>query len=201
MMARSLTAVAALLTVLGGSAVVAQTQTRTVPKEFAHVRMSGRALAEYHDEKIQVAAAYYYSQRNHDSPWLLIELGAMTPKPATIQRNQIELVTPAGRVVPLATQERWGSQTERNVLFMQQVNPTRHQVASYFKSNNGTSGLQFFVAPAGTGTVLEFAQLRPEALVLGDLLFEAPTRLWEKGTYALIVRYSGGEAVLPIELQ
>jgi hypothetical protein len=200
-MARSLTAVAALLTLLGGSGVVAQTQTRTVPKEFEHVRMSGRALAEYRDEKIHVAAAYYYSQRNHDSPWLLIELGALTPTPATIQRAEIELVTPGGRVVPLATQARWGSQTERNMLLMQQVNPTRHQVASYFRPTNGTSGLQFFVTPAGTGIVFDFAQLRPEELILGDLLFEAPTRLWDKGTYALVVRYSGGEAVLPIELQ
>ena len=37
--------------------------------------------------------------------------------------------------------------------------------------------------------------------VLGDLLFDSPTRLWDKGTYALVVRYDGGEAVLPIELR
>jgi hypothetical protein len=37
--------------------------------------------------------------------------------------------------------------------------------------------------------------------VLGDLLFESPTRLWDKGTYALLVRYDGAEAVLPIELR
>ena len=43
--------------------------------------------------------------------------------------------------------------------------------------------------------------LRPYELGLSDLLFESPTRLWDKGTYALVLRYDGGEAVLPIELR
>ena len=41
----------------------------------------------------------------------------------------------------------------------------------------------------------------PNELGLGDLLFESPTRLWDEGTYALVVRYDGAEAVLPIELR
>ena len=55
--------------------------------------------------------------------------------------------------------------------------------------------------PNGAGTVLESIQLAPDELVLGDLLFESPTRLWDKGTYALIIRHDDREAILPIELR
>lgn len=198
---RSLAVMAVLLGALGGGALFAQAPTRAVPKEFANVKKIGRALSEYQDKDIQVVAAYYYSQQNHNSAWLLIELGVQAWKAHKLERQNIELITPTGRVVPLATQERWGSQTERNVLLLQQVEPTRHQVGTYFKPTNGVENLRFFTAPAGTGTVLDFAQLRPETLVMGDLVFEAPTRLWDKGTHALVVRYSGGEVMLPIELQ
>ena len=77
----------------------------------------------------------------------------------------------------------------------------RHPVASYFKPTNGQTRLRFFTHPPNAGTVQEVAYLLPNELVLGDLLFESPTRLWDEGTYALVVRYDGAEAVLPIELR
>lgn len=200
-MKRVLSVMAVVLALSGGIGVIAQSQTRTVPKEFANVKKVGRALSEFKDNSVQVVAAYYYSQRNHDTPWLLIELGALTERPAKIDRKDFELITPAGRVVPLATQERWASQIQRNKLFMQQVEPTRHQVDSYFKPVNGVSGFRFFTQPGGNGTVLDFVDVPQDHVVLGDLLFESPTRIWDKGTHALVVRYDGKEAVLPIELE
>jgi hypothetical protein len=200
-MKRSLSLMAVVLAAIGGVGLAAQGSARAVPREFAHVKKVGRALAEFKDDSVQVVAAYYYSQRNHDSPWLLIELGALAQQPARIDRKDIDLVMPGGRVVPLATQERWGSQIQRNKQFMQQVEPTRHQVASYFKPTNGASGFRFFTQPGGNGTVLDFVEIPQDHVALGDLLFEAPTRIWEKGTYALVVRYDGKEAVLPIELE
>jgi hypothetical protein len=49
--------------------------------------------------------------------------------------------------------------------------------------------------------VLESIKLMANELVHGDLLFESPTRLWDDGTYALVIGYDGREAVLPIELR
>ncbi len=192
---------AGLVLVLASGSLSAQSPTRAVPREFDHVRTLGRALSEFNDDRIQVAAAYYYSQANHDSRWLLIELGAMGRNTTTLKRDQIELVTPTGRVVHLATQTRWAEDSTRNALLLQQAAPSRHPVESYFKPTNGRTGLRFFTRPPGNGTVLEFVDLLPNQLALGDLLFESPTRLWDKGTYALVVRYDGAEAVLPIELR
>ena len=66
---------AAVVLVAAADSLVAQ--TRTVPKQFDNMRTLGRALAEFKDGRIQVLAAYDYSQVNHDSRWLLIEIGAL----------------------------------------------------------------------------------------------------------------------------
>jgi hypothetical protein len=198
-MIRSIHVLTGLILIAAAGSPIAQ--SRTVPKEFEHVRTLGRALSEFKDDRIQVVAAYYYSQFNHDSPWLLIQLGALGEQVMEIERDQIELVTPGGRVVRLASQSRWASDSRRNTLLLQQAAPLRHPVYSYFTPGNGQTGLRFFARPPGTGTVQEVVFLKPKELVLGDLLFESPTRLWDEGTYALVIRYDGAEAVLPIELR
>jgi len=197
---RSSNVVAGLVLVATG-AVFAQSPTRAVPKEFSHVRSLGRAVAEFKDDRIQVVAAYYYSQANHDFPWLLIELGALGQRATKINREQIELVTPNGRVVGLATQARWGEDSTRNALLLQRAQTSRHPVASYFKADNGRTHLRFFTQPPRFGTVRNEVDLAPNELGLGDLLFASPTRFWDKGTYALIIRFDGAEAVTPIELR
>ena len=200
-MIRSAIVLAGLVVAVTSSSLFAQGGTRAVPKEFDHVRTLGRALSEYNDQRIQVAAAYYYSQSNHEFPWLLIELGALGRAVTKIERDQIELVTPRGRVLRLASQARWAQDSTRNTLLLQRAATTRHPVASYFKPANGQTFLRFFTHPPNAGTVQQVVYLQPDELVLGDLLFESPTRLWDEGTYALVVRYDGAEAVLPIELQ
>jgi len=190
---------AGLILIAAGGALAAQ--SRTVPKEFDHVRTLGRALSEFRDSRIHVVAAYYYSQINHDSPWLLIQLGTMGVAAMKIERNAIELVTPKGRVVRLASQTRWAADARRNTLLLQQSTSLRHPVSSYFTPTNGGTGLRFFARPPGMGTVQEVVYLKRDELAVGDLLFESPTRLWDEGTHALFIRYDGAEAVLPIELR
>jgi hypothetical protein len=110
-------------------------------------------------------------------------------------------VTPTGRAVPLTSQSRWGQAGEDSARLLQQARVTRHQLISYFKGSTRHAALRFFVWPNGAGTVLESIHLAPDELVRGDLLFESPTRLWDKGTYALVIRYDDREAILPIELR
>src|SRR5262245_20651339 len=76
---------------------------------FRNTKKQGQAVAEYRDPEIHVVIAYAYSQQNHDSRWLLIETAMSTARNMTIDRRNIALVTPAGRRVPLATQERFAA--------------------------------------------------------------------------------------------
>ncbi len=174
--------------------------TQAQPKEFARVRSLGRALVEYNDGLTRVVAAYYYSQLNHDSAWLLVEIGIASPNPILVRRTEIDLMTPSGRVVALASQRRWGGDVGRARLLLQQASTIRHPVRTYFREVNSQS-LRFFARPGGGGTVTNVVQAVPEEVMLGDLMFESPTGAWERGRYALNLRYELGTASLPIDLK
>ena len=72
-------------------------------------------------ETPQIVASYSHSQVNHDSRWLLLELGAFgrTGMRMRIERNLIELVTPDGRLVPHATLARLRDASDLNGLQLQ----------------------------------------------------------------------------------
>ena len=178
-----------------GSAMQAQ------PKEFGSIRSLGRALVEYNDGLTHAVAAYYHSQSSHDSVWLLIEVGVASPRSLTLRRDQVELVTPSGRVVPLATQRRWGQDSTRARTLLQQARTSRHQVRAYFREINGAEALRFFTRPEEGGTVIDAVQTAPEQVLYGDLMFESPTGAWERGGYALNLRHDQGTASLPIDLK
>ena len=181
--------------------VAVVTATHSQPREFASVRSLGRALVEYNDGTTHAVAAYYHSQSSHDSAWLLIEFGVASPRSLTVRRDEMELVTPSGRVVPLASQRRWGQDSNRARTLLQQARTTRHQVRSYFREINGAEALRFFTRPEEGGTVIDVVQIAPEQVLYGDLMFESPTGAWERGGYALNLRHEYGTASLPIDLK
>jgi hypothetical protein len=85
------------LLLLGISLVVAGTAQAQAQNElFPNTKEHGRAAIEYRDDAIQLVAAYYYSQRNHDSVWLLIEAGVSTEERMTVDRDAFRLITPDG---------------------------------------------------------------------------------------------------------
>ncbi len=194
-MARIMIAAALLVGMVGP--VVAE---RPQPREFSRVTQQGAALVEYHDGVTQVVAAYYHSQRNHDTPWLLIEVGLSSPRPFVLRRDRVWLVSPSGNAVPLAGQRRWGADSARARSLLQQARITRHQVGAYFLGRGGQR-LRFFGRPEQGQTVVDVAQVAPEEVLLGDLMFESPTGAWERGTYALEIEHDLGTVALPIELR
>jgi hypothetical protein len=163
-------------------------------------RQRGRAAVEYRDEEIHIVAAYYYSQRNHESRWLLIESGISTDAPATIKREAIALRTPQGREIPLATQRRIGEDVPRIEQLLQNAGVLSHNVASYFNQRDRTESMRLFTLPFG-GVVSDSFVVDRHRVAVGPLFFEAPTGAWERGTYALIVRHEKGMAQLPINLE
>ena len=68
--------VAYLCLLLSLLAVIAATLRAQTSRElFPNTKDLGHAVVEYEDDAIKVVAAYKYSQQNHDSRWLLIEIG------------------------------------------------------------------------------------------------------------------------------
>ena len=168
--------------------------------EFSFTRTIGQAAVEYRNEDAHIVAAYYHSQRNHGSRWLLIEAAVSTTRLGTIHRDGIMLRTPDGRETPLASQTRVGEDIGRVRLLLQNASTTRHNVASYFNQRDNVDPMQFFTLPFGHVVHDDFVVDVPR-VVVGDLLFESPTGRWEDGTYSLVVRHEHGQAELPIELE
>ena len=160
----------------------------------------GRAAVEYRDPDIHIVAAYYYSQRNHESRWIAIDAALSTEKRTTFRREAIALRTPDGREIPLASQERVGADTVRVQTLLRNADVQGHNVASYFPQRQRTFPMRLFTFPFKDVVLSEFIVDHNE-VARGPLFFESPTGAWEDGTYALIIRHQDGVAELPIRLE
>ncbi len=167
--------------------------------EFPFTRERGRAAVEFANDDIHVVAAYYYSQQNHDSRWLLIQAAVSTTRLTTMYREGFTLRAPDGREIPLASQTRVGQDVQRIQLLLQNSATVRHNVTSYFNQRDRALSMRFFTLPFG-GVVHDEFVVDAHQVAVGDLFFEAPTGRWEDGTYTLIVRHEQGQAQLPIVL-
>ena len=85
-------------------AVSGSLATAAVQKDalFPHTKQWGPATVEYSHEGLKVVANYNYSQANHDTPWLIIDLAASSRQRFTLRPQHVTLVTPDGGVVALA---------------------------------------------------------------------------------------------------
>ena len=190
-----------LLSLLGGVAAPLRAQT---PRElFPNTNDLGRAVIEYEDDAIHVVAAYNYSQRNHESRWLLIELGVATREVMRITSRDITLVRPDGRPVAVASQRAFAQDIQRTRLLVQNAVTTRHlhsRINGYFGSRQ-SERFQWFVVTLFEGIVFEFFDVDVHRTAWGDLYFASPTGAWAGGTYSLVVQGAGEtRAVLPIDL-
>ena len=179
---------------LAGSAIAAQEEFSSANQE------RGRAAVEYRDAEIHIVAAYYYSQREHDSRWLMIEAAMSTTDDTVIRRSDILLRTPDGREIPLSSQERVGEDVVQIQRLLQNASTVKHDVLAYFNERDRAEPMQLFTLPFGDVVHDEFVTDRDHVAV-GHLFFESPRGLWEDGTYALIVRHENGVARLPIRLE
>ena len=185
-----------LVTLLG----VAPLHAQTTRELFPHTSDRGRAAVEYEDDALQVVAAYYHSQRNHDSRWLLIEIAVSSVAPMRIRREDISLVTPDGRVVPVASQRTFSQDRERTRELHLSAASTRHPVGGYFRGERAKP-FRWFALMIQGGIVSNVFDVDQHRVLLGDLYFASPTGAWEEGTYSLMVQGAGdARAVLPIDL-
>ena len=197
-MLRSTCAIAASVLAVASGSLLAQ--SRTIPRQFDNVRSLGRALAEFKDDRIQVLVSYAESQVNHESRWLLIDLGAFSRTNVTIDRARIELVTPDGRLVAHAPPDRFREAADSTTPRLRR--PSSASRLAWYLPYDGLTGNSSSYSsrePRASLAPLDVAPRFGPAFVA--LPFESPTGAWDDGLYALFVPYDGVEAVLPIELR
>lgn len=193
--------VAALLAGVGLAADGAAQRPPPGRQDLPFVKLPGAAVSEYNDGQVQAVAAYYYAQRHHDGPWILLELGMRIQQRTRLDRDRIEIETPSGEIVPLSGQRRWGADGARAARLLQQITPTRHPVRSYFRGVDNMTRMRFFSRPEDGNTVVDFEEVYWDPVLIGDLLFESPTGAWESGRHVLVIGHEHGVARLPLDLK
>jgi predicted cupin superfamily sugar epimerase len=166
---------------------------------FANTKKQGRAAVEYRDAEIHVVAAYYYSQQNHDSRWLLIQVAMSTTRNLTFDRKDITIVAPGGRAVALSSQEQFAADVNRVRALVQNAAVTRHNTLSYFSERSRPERMRLFALDSGP--VLTNFVTDEHHVAVGDFYFASPTGRWDNGIYSLVIEKDDARAVLPIELQ
>jgi hypothetical protein len=165
---------------------------------FPHTRKRGQAAVEYRDDQVHAVVAYYYSQRNHDSRWVLVEAAVSTTDNTTFDRENIRIVTPSGRETTLATQAEVLGARDTLTQLVQNASTTRHGVLTYFSERGTPENMRLFSLTSGA-VLTNFVTDRNH-VAHGDLFFQAPNGVWEPGTYSLVFERDGLRAVLPITL-
>ena len=189
-----------VVVLLAGVAVTAA-QRGADDNAFPHTKPNGRATVEYKDEKVQAVAIYDYSQRNHDTDWLLVQIGVALSERGAVKRDSFSVMMPDGRVVSLATQEQFLADSPQITKLRQNAKIFERPVLPYFPKSADGEFLRWFALP-GEGTVRNPAVIPSEhGVVIGELYFKSPTLRWDAGTYRLVFDNENGHAELPIRLE
>jgi hypothetical protein len=182
------------LVMLFATLVHVTTFTQSRPR----IRQHGRATVEYSTDTVKAVAAYEYSRRNHDGPWLLIEFAIVAKERIAIHRDQIGIIAAEGRRIPVSSQQMFLKDHDELNKLLQNAVVSRHPLDSYFVTRPQPT-IRFFSFP---GAIVHdtFVTNQDEA-AQGDLLFKSPDGTWKEGTYRLVVDHEHAKVELPISLQ
>lgn len=164
------------------------------------VKQYGRATVEYRSDDVAMVANYDYSQKTHDTAWLLIHVAVQGKKaPIVIQRSELWLQTPAETKVAIATQQMFLEDSKTLTPMFQNASVWSRALDDYFPSRPAQRTVTFFAKPGGI--VQDSVMTHPDEVATGDLLFKSPTGTWPAGTYRLVLNHDKATAELPINLQ
>jgi hypothetical protein len=190
--------IAALVIAVMGSAVGEALQKE---QSFPNTKNYGRATVEYNKGGFHVVANYDYAQRNHKSRWLLVDLAMASSRRFVLDPDMITLVTPDGRVLPVAPQQAILDDSAGIQAVIQNAKIWRRPLESYFSQRSARSeAIKFQVLPGGGITTSEVT-VDNDHVTLGGLFFRMPNGIWEAGTYRLAIENEVAKAALPIRLE
>ena len=171
---------------------------------FPDARFGEPHLVVYDDGVVLASAEYRYSQRHHDSSWLVVTLGLAASEALTIRREDIALVRPDGITAAPATGRERDRDTEgvRRLLGGRANWPNSMSFA--FPRSRIDRGFHRFEFGVDGSDRIPDRVLRIEARggVRGDVFFVSPDGNWPAGVHALVVTIDANRTVrLPVLLR
>lgn len=159
----------------------------------------GRAITEYRGDDVLAVVSYEYSQKQHDTAWLLIEFAVQAKQRIAIDRKELTLIGPGEQTFPLATQAEFLADHEVINLLLQNAAVWRRPFDPYFSSRPTKNTIRFVGRPGAL--VNDSVVTNLDEVATGDLFFKSPNGKWEAGTYRLVLNHEKAKADLPITLE
>ncbi len=164
----------------------------------ARILQQGRAIVEYRSPQVNAVAAYEYSHRNHNGEWLLVEFAVQAKDRIVIHRDELSLLTPDERSIPVATQEQYLGDHAELTQLMQNATIWRRPLGVYFLTPPQPT-INFYASPGRI--VSDEAVTNLDEVAAGDLLFKSPDGRWRAGEYRLVLDHEKAQLTLPIVLK
>ena len=192
-----------VIATLIAATLVAVTSTQAQQKEFSfrYIKQNGRATPEYFHQGLHVVVNFDYSQRNHKSAWLLIDLAAASTRRFVLHKADLKLLTPGGRDLMVAPQQTVIADSAALTMLLQNAGIWRRDLRTYFPQRETLEPIKFQITPPGTGTTSDESVVDNDRVATGPVLFKTPEGSWNAGTYRFEVNTEAGTAALPIRLE
>ncbi len=169
---------------------------------FPEARFGDSHVVLYDDGVLLTSAAYRYSQRRHDSQWVVVRVGLSASERMSIPRENFVLVRPDGIEIPAASRRDRRRDVEGVRLLMNERRNWRENAVRFPRRRAGGVWPFEFGVARGTGIATQVVQIDLRTSAVGDVFFLSPDGRWEAGAYSLVV--TGNEdhvAKLPILLE
>lgn len=181
----------------GGALTIAQQKEWSFP----HTSRNGRATPEYDNSGVHVVVNYDYSQRNHKTAWLLVDMAMASRRRFVLHKDHIKLLTPSGRELPVAPQSAIIDDSGKVTMLLQNAKIFRQNLLGFFNQRNVVEDIRFQTFPVGGGTVSPESVVDNDRVAIGGVLFKTPEGDWPAGTYRLEITNDVANAALPIRLE
>ena len=171
---------------------------------FPGARFGEPHLVVYDDGGLMASAAYRYSQRHHESRWLVVTLGLGASDALALRREDIVLVRPDGLALPPATERERSRDPEGVRRFLNERADWPETLRFNFpRSRIDRGSYRFEFGVDGSNRAPDrFIRTEARGAAVGDVFFVSPDGSWRAGVHALVVTVGDDRIVrLPVLLQ
>lgn len=195
-------AVAAVLVIgLGGAVAYAE---ETAAQAGEKVGIEGTFVRVAENAEGWLVLGYETANEAVGKEWILLDVGMTLQKgvqPQTITRDQIRLVTPDDKVLPLPSQEEF-MKARGEVAAMTQRDSLIHESINYFPpGTDQPCALKFFADSSrpASGLAYDQVELNSQRACIGRLYFQVPGGL-QLGNYNFDVKFANSILKVPMQI-
>jgi hypothetical protein len=175
------------------TAVPASVKSTEVPV----TKQVGKTVVVYKDARLDIVVSYRFAKQNPGGNWLLLDTFMTANRdPVAIKRAEVTLLTPDGTIIPLASQELFGSSYPGMAAAVARANAMREPLG--YLPPQRVRRLSFFTEP-GRGLAFPEVWLDQWHNTLGRLYFQIPGGV-QPGTYQLRFTLKDEQAAVSFEL-